>query len=78
MLLLVRRAREILVLVATAALLALVSRSRVGHVNVDDVIVWQVTTLTERSDYNFFREIRSYHCYRLLHLIDLLQIHRLL
>jgi len=47
-------------------------------VNVDDVIVWQVTTLTERSDYNFFREIRSYHCYRLLHLIDLLQIHRLL
>jgi len=48
--LLVRRAS--LVLVATAALLPLVSRSRVGHVNVDDVIVWQVTTLTERSDYN--------------------------
>lgn len=63
-----------LVLVATAALLALVSRSRVRYVNVDDVIVWQVTTLTERSDYNnvFLWEIRSYHFYRLLHFIYIL------
>ena len=46
------------VLVAAAALLALVTRCRVRHVDVHHVIVWQVTALTKEKELalDLFRE----------------------